>query len=276
MSSFNNYGRNNEDKLSNNGYPDLKPHLEKVLIIVKATPVPSKTYKELVCTAGVTKSGKLIRLYPIPYRYMSFPQWYKKYQWIEVEIEKHKKDDRIDSYQPDTEKLRVIGKPLPAGDWEERKEIILPFVSPNLEDIKKNFKNKKISLGIFKPKKIKLKIEKDDERWSDGHERMLRQRVLFGEQPKKLEKIPFKFSYEFTCNNKDCRGHKLKIVDWEINALYRKLKERNPYSIDTILNQIEQKWETEMWGSKKNSYLIVGTYFPYDSFLVLGVFWPPK
>lgn len=276
MSSFNNHRRNNEDKLSNNGYPDLKPHPEKILIIIKAAPIPSKSYTEVVCTVGVTKSGKLIRLYPVPYRYLYFPQRYKEYQWIEVEIEKHKKDNRIDSYKPNIKTLRVIGNPLPAGRAEQRKKIILPLISSNLEEIKNNFRNKKISLGVFKPKKIKLKIERDDERWSNGHEKMLKQRVLFGEQPKKLEKVPFKFSYEFSCNNKDCKGHIQKVVNWGINELYRNLKEKNPYSIDTILKKITQKWETEMWGENKDSYLIVGTRFPYASFLVLGVFWPPK
>lgn len=56
----------------------------KVLITVMTYPHPSRGYQELVCTAGVTESGKWIRLYPVDYRYREHHQQFKKYQWIEV------------------------------------------------------------------------------------------------------------------------------------------------------------------------------------------------
>lgn len=37
----------------------------RVLITVKTYPIPSDTYDELVCTAGVTENGDFVRLYPI-------------------------------------------------------------------------------------------------------------------------------------------------------------------------------------------------------------------
>jgi hypothetical protein len=208
---------------------------------------------------------------------MDYSKWYKKYQWIEVEIKKHTKDNRIDSYEPTIEKLQVIGKPLPAGKCEERKRFILPLVSQSLEELENNFKNKKISLGIFKPKRIRLSIEKENGGWSPRHQQVLNQRRLLDIQPKKLEKIPFKFSYNFLCDDKNCKKeHSLKIIDWELTELYRGLKERYPYSLDIVLEKIKQGWETEMWGERRDSYLIVGTHHPYPSFLVLGVFRPLK
>jgi hypothetical protein len=208
---------------------------------------------------------------------MDYSKWYKKYQWIDVEIKKQQRDNRIDSYEPIIKTLRVIGKPLPCGKWEERKNIILPLVSRSLEEIENNFKKQKISLGIFKPKKIELSIEKENGNWSIKHQQVLRQVSLFNGQPKKLEKIPFKFSYDFFCNDKSCKkGHSLKIIDWELTELYRGLKEKYPYSLDIVLEKIKQVWETEMWGGKRDSYLIIGTHYPYPSFLALGVFRPPK
>ena len=41
---------------------------EEILITVRATPEPSKGYGETSCVAGVTKSGKPIRLFPIEAR----------------------------------------------------------------------------------------------------------------------------------------------------------------------------------------------------------------
>ena len=206
---------------------------------------------------------------------MDYSKWYKKYQWIEVEIRKRAGDNRIDSYQPDTNKLRVIGKPLRAGKCEERRKIILPLVSQSLEELEDDFKKQKISLGIFKPKRIRLSIKKENGSWSPKHQQVLNQRRLFDTQPKKLEKIPFKFSYNFSCDDKNCKKeHSLKIIDWELTELYRGLKEEYPYSPDVVLEKIKQEWETEMWGERRDSYLIVGTHHPYPSFLVLGVFRP--
>jgi hypothetical protein len=276
MSSLDNNKRDNENKPAGNGYPDLGLHSEEILIIAKTIPLPSKEYQELVCTVGITKGGKLIRLYPIPYRFLEYPRQYKKYQWVSVDIEKNSKDYRIDSYRPLTETIKPIGLPLPAGKWTERKHFVLPLVSPNLETIQDDYDKKSISLAIFKPKTIELKIEKDDDEWSAGKKKVLSQKVLFGPQPKKLDKLPFKFSYNFTCDNEDCKGHSLKIIDWEISELYRNLKDRYQYSMDVILDKMKQKWQDEMWRTDKDSYLIVGTTYPYPSFVVLGVFWPPK
>jgi hypothetical protein len=60
-------------------------------------PIPSAKYGELVCTAGVTESGDFVRLYPIRYRDLPLAQQYKKYQWIEVDVERHRSDSRKES-----------------------------------------------------------------------------------------------------------------------------------------------------------------------------------
>lgn len=83
---------------------------------------------------------------------MDFFRKYKKYQWVSLEIAKSKKDSRIDSYRPNLKTLKPMGKSLPAGKWAERKRIVLPTVSSSLEVVKKAYKTKKASLGIFKPK----------------------------------------------------------------------------------------------------------------------------
>ena len=40
--------------------------LIKILITVTTYPLPSRSYDELVCTAGITEDGKWIRIYPVP------------------------------------------------------------------------------------------------------------------------------------------------------------------------------------------------------------------
>jgi len=60
---------------------------KRIYITVKTYPTLSEKYDELVCTAGICEDGSWIRLYPLPFRKLDNEQKYKKYQWIEADIE---------------------------------------------------------------------------------------------------------------------------------------------------------------------------------------------
>lgn len=277
MSQDNNSQRNIEENSKTQNYPPLEPHREKILVVVKTAPNPSGKYRETVCTAGVSEAGKWIRLYPLPYRYINFYSRYSKYQFIEVELKKRaaNKDFRIDSYEPNLNTIKILSKPIPP--WERRKSYLLPTISKSFEEILDNYKKYRISLGMFKPQKIiEFKIEKSETDWSQKHKKVLAQQVLFGIQTKMLEKIPFKFSYVFRCEDARCPSHKMQIIDWELYELYRNMKQKYSFSNDVVLEKVKNKWFDEMWREDKDSYLIVGSIYPKPSFNVIGVFWPPK
>lgn len=153
-------------RLQSSDYPDVNLHNEEVFIVVKTYPRPSSKYRELVCTAGITRKGKWIRLYPINYRYLNFDRWYKKYQWISVDIIKNTKDPRVDSYRPVENTIKTISEQLSTDKdkkWLKRKEIILPTLKcSSIEEMEDESKLNKVSLGIIKPKEmIDFKIEPD-------------------------------------------------------------------------------------------------------------------
>lgn len=104
---------------------------ERVLIVVKTYPVPSKKYIELVCTAGVKEDGTLIRIYPAPFRFLNAK--YKKYQWIELDLGKNPKDFRPESYRLcNIEDIKICGSVPSKGNLEERKRLILDKISYTL------------------------------------------------------------------------------------------------------------------------------------------------
>lgn len=70
----------------------------KVFIVVKTYPALSSKYDEIVCTAGINENGDWIRIYPIPFRKLLYEKRYKKYQWIEFEVEKNLSDFRRRGY----------------------------------------------------------------------------------------------------------------------------------------------------------------------------------
>src|ERR1043165_8034627 len=94
---------------------------KEVLVLVRTYPNPSKANVEVSCTAGLTRDGAWIRLFPIPYRFLEGPRRFHKYQWIKVNARKAA-DHRVESYTIDVESLEIISEPLSTDhDWRERK-----------------------------------------------------------------------------------------------------------------------------------------------------------
>lgn len=254
----------------------------KVLITVKTYPIPSKKYDELVCTAGVTESGDFIRLYPINFRDLSFAQQYKKYQWILLDVEKHQGlDGRKESYRPDCDSIRILGKPIRAnpGNWSERAKYALAKKSKSMEDLHDRRRADGTSIGIFKPKKINdLVVSPDSSEWPPKFLNALRQYRLFEYRRKTLvppRKVPFKFQYCFECDDPRCKGnHRMMIEDWEVGALYWREVDKGA-SPDEAAASVRSKFLNELCGPDKDTHLFVGTILAYPrSWVVIGVFYP--
>lgn len=80
---------------------------ERILIWGKPYPEISSKYYETVCTGGVLADGKFIRLYPIPFRYLSDTKIFTKYQWVRAKIKKSKEDPRPESFKVDPESIKA-------------------------------------------------------------------------------------------------------------------------------------------------------------------------
>ena len=250
----------------------------EVLITVMTYPHPSQRYQELVCTAGITKDGEWVRLYPIDYRYLPSHQQFHKYQWIEVELAERGQgnDPRKESRRPSLNSIRLLGEPLDTqNNWEHRHQIVEKLPVHTVNELKTLYNQDKTSLGVVHPAHVlDLKIEKSDSEWKPEQQSALNQLQLFGPQTKQLAKIPFKFSYVFECEDSS-KPHNAMITDWELGVLY--LKE-----VDRLGNEhqaaesVRYKFFDELCGSNKDTRFFMGTTLPYNAWIVLGVFWPPK
>ena len=60
----------------------------EALIVVRTYPTPAKKNVEVSCTAGITRDGKWVRLFPIPYRFLDDDKRFHKYQWIKANVRK--------------------------------------------------------------------------------------------------------------------------------------------------------------------------------------------
>ena len=241
-------------------------------------PHPSQSYQELICTAGVTEDGEWVRLYPVDYRYRPFDQQFKKYQWIEVELAQQGlgNDHRKESRKPSLDSIRLLGEPLDTkNNWEARRRVIDKLPRHTRNEFEILYDQDRTSLGIVRPTRVlDLEIEKSDPDWKPEQQNALNQLRLFGLQPKHLAKIPFKFSYVFECEDSS-KPHRAMIADWELGVLYLKEVKRLGNE-QRAAESVKNKFFNEICRPDKDTQFFMGTIFPYNTWIVIGGFWPPK
>jgi hypothetical protein len=263
----------------------------KVLITVKTYPLPSRSYTELVCTAGLLDGEKWIRMYPIPFRFLQDEQKkYPKYSWVELNLTRKTDDFRPESYSPKLgvdEPITVLQQIGTDNDWAARKSYVLKEVFTSLNKLIELAKdpNQRKSLATLKPSRIAdFVIEEDEREWKKEWKDQLKQFNMF-ELPtqrghkKLVKKLPYKFSYRFFSEG-DKEPRKMMIEDWEIGALFWNCLSHTGGNEQAALELVSQKYLEEF--AEKDLYLFVGTTLKFHAmsapnpFVIIGVFYPPK
>ncbi|MGV3612617.1 MAG: hypothetical protein ACO1N0_16785 [Fluviicola sp.] len=264
--------------------------LTKVLITVTTYPLPSRSYDELVCTAGITDKGEWIRIYPVPLSALlgiriNGELKSMKYTWLELDLVRRTDDFRPESHSPvhyDFKDLKIIETIDTKKNWFKRKEYCLNEVFTNFDELIELSKaptNK--SLATFKPTEIiGIDIEDDDPEWKNEWKELRKQGDLFDEEKSPeilIPKLPYKFFYKF----KDSTGkqRRLMVEDWEVGALYwnsLKSSEGDPNkALEKVREKLEKKFihendihffvgTTREWHTRrsKNPFVIIGLFYP--------------
>ncbi len=259
--------------------------IKKILITVTTYPLPSRSYDELVCTAGILEDGSWIRIYPIPLSFLNQVKkdtGFKKYTWIELDVKERTDDFRPESYSPINYTVKILEVLNTDNYWKERKKFCLQNVYTNKARlINDSQKPKNVSLATFKPSKIiDFIVEQDSREWKDEWVELRKQTDLFAEidsDPEKLiPKVPYKFYYKF----EDDEGvlSKLMIEDWEIFELYKKCL-RISGNKEKAIKLVRKKYFDE-FTTKKDLYFFLGTTMQWhrrraiNPFVIIGIFYP--
>jgi hypothetical protein len=204
----------------------------RILILCKTYPSPSGKYAETTCVAGMEESGKLVRLFPVPFRLIAKSQQFRKWQWVRAKVEKARKDHRPESLTIKVDTIEggdVVGT---GKDWAERRRLLSPLhVDQHFDAIEAARQSTGISLAMLKPSRIVgLEIEPvSNPEWTDDELAKLvqeqKQGGLFDEEDKSsirtLQKLPFDFYYRYECGSGSTKKEfRHKLVDWEVGALY--------------------------------------------------------
>ena len=212
----------------------------KILILCKTYPSPSAKHVETSCVAGMTTEGRLLRLYPVPFRLMNDRSQFKKWQWIEADIEKSRDDHRPESHRIRADTIACLGDPIPTTDlWAARRAqlaLIPPFES--FTALEQARVANGVTLGLVPAGQVlslEIRAARHSEWTEEERQKLIQQQVqgdLFADREaaalQKLRKIPFDFHYRFRSPTEPV-GHenRLKVVDWEAGALFWNVKRRH-------------------------------------------------
>jgi hypothetical protein len=266
----------------------------KVLITVKAYPAISKKHNETVCTAGITEEGKWIRIYPIPFRQLDYNNQFRKYEWIELDLERNLSDFRPESYRPknlflnDLKSCGIIE--ADRNTWAERRKYVLQNVYTNLDQLIAEAKDRKIctSLAIFKPTKfIDFIFHETDREWNKEKLEYLKNKKLqlnlFENNDENditefevVDKLPYKFSFKF--EDDQGKSSTLMIEDWETGLLFWNSLARHDGDEIKACEDVKKKYFDD-FAKTKDYYFFLGTtklhhLIAPNPFVIIGDFRP--
>ena len=261
--------------------------IERILILCKTYPSPSAKHTETSCVAGINESGKLIRIYPMPFRLVSDDQQFKKWQWIEARIEKANNDHRPESHKIYIDTINCDESPLPSGDvgWRQRRQWLSKIRKfTDFNAVEQNRVSNQETLALLQPKRILgLEIKKaTTPDWTEDEKRKLLQLQSQGELfnaddeakgLRLLKKIPFDFHYRYECEaDGRTTEYRHKLVDWEVGALYWNVRAKHG---DAWEEPFRKKIEQQL--PAKDLMFLLGTIhrFP-DQWLIVSLIYPPK
>lgn len=257
----------------------------RILILCKTYPSPSARYAETSCVAGLEETGKLIRLYPVPFRLIADTAKFKKWQWITAQVQKTNRDHRPESHRIGVDTIACDDEIVSTRDnWRERRHSLdmLP-VFDRMTDLDGERLQSGTSLGLLRPTRILgLDITETSSEWTDEERHKLvamqQQGNLFDNTDASsialLRKLPFDFHYRYICTAPDGTEieHRHKIADWEIGALYWNVARQHRAGWE---EPFRQKLEREL--PSRDLMFLMGTIhrFP-DQWLITSLIYPPK
>ncbi|SED41311.1 hypothetical protein SAMN05444161_3152 [Rhizobiales bacterium GAS191] len=257
----------------------------RILILCKTYPSPSGKHVETSCVAGVEEDGRLIRLFPVPFRLIADRSQFKKWQWVTARVEKAPKDHRPESHKVFVDTIVCDGDLLPTRrGWQARREQLRKLsIFDDFAALNAARESSGVTLGLLRSSRVLgLDITPADKPdWSDAEKEKLvqqqRQGGFFDDTDARsiatLKKLPFDFHYRYACTIGDeTREYRHKVADWEAGALHWNCRSRYRGDWEAAFRA---KLERDL-PSDDLIFLMGNIHLFPDQWLIVSLIYPPK
>ena len=238
-----------------------RPEQAEAIIIVKASPQLGDKHGETVCTAGITRTGEWVRLFPIQFRTLEQAQQYARWDVVDYRWRAPKNDRRSESRRVEHDTLQVTGK-LAVKD---RFGLVDPMVKSSLNDERaagRSFAFIRPSVRKFVIEPLEANLLAEEQRRFDAY---AGQGNLFMKALHPYRACPYKFSYEYEFADGRRTG---RCQDWETEATF--FRWRQDYGEADALRRMQHRWGKEL--PAKGLLFAMGTHSIYpDTWLINGL-----
>lgn len=234
----------------------------RVLILGKTYPNYSKKYGETACTGGIRADTlEMVRLYPVPERYLDSDSVFSAFQWIRVRVKKDLGDPRPESLRIDFRSI-VAEEKIPAKDVKERLHWVrnCKHMVGSVEELHEHQKAHGTSLGIVVPSEItgfaiRQKPQSKRQEWELKEREILGQGFLFEASLKPIDFPSREFQVSWKCAHTACKGHTMNLLQWGIHQLYRK------YPDPAVAEEkVKEAMKRELDLDKREVFLFLGNF----------------
>lgn len=224
------------------------------------------------------------RLYPVPFRMIEEGQQFRKWQWIDVRLEKASKDRRPESHKLFVDTITCEDVIDTRNEWFARWKWLDKIPAFDSFDALENGRlNDNLSIALLRPKRL-LELEiaqaRNQEWTAEEKDKLMREQMqgnLFSEteakrQVRALRKVPFDFYYRYVCDTPGGEvEYRHKIVDWEAGALFWNC--RHDHGADWEV-PFRARLEGQIGG--KNLMFLMGNQHRFqDQWLIISLVYPP-
>lgn len=244
---------------------------EKVLIIGRASPEPSRKHIETVCTGGITESGEVVRLYPISWRYLEQEQRYKQWTWAEFEIAKDPSDNRKESYKVKEGSISILSQ---SEDWAERFMFLKKALAKDKETLVDLYYKDWTSIGVVEIELVEFYAKTQAKNWEQDKS-YIKQFLLYTDR-KPLEQLPIELRLTFRCkNNPNCKNHDSSLIGWEYMEAFRNFR-RQYGSTENAVDVLKKTVQDKFGDPERNAYALMGTHRWHSNWMVAQLYFIPK
>ncbi len=259
---------------------------KQIRILVKAYPERSKTHGSSICTAGLVNDKEWIRIYPVDLNYyLEHKDVFKKWNVIEADVEpKKEKIERKESHKVSEKSIGLVDKSLSKAnltdrDWDARNRIVLSKLRRSVRELDEEKDLIHTSIGLIKPAKYKFHLKDEIENIKIEKEDTVQTR-LFGPPIMAPDKIEKKFAYKFYCEDLECscnvkgNGHDMICEDYELLESFR-IWQKKYNDLKVLEAKLIDRYDTYM-KQQRELYFILGTTHLYGTWVIIGLYYPPK